>query len=45
MGILREKDIFILSHEITHMIEEEFKGTNYYINKNNIDRETEIYAY
>ena len=45
MGILREKDLFILSHEITHMIEEEFKGTNYYINKNNIDRETEIYAF
>lgn len=38
MGNLRSKDIFILSHEISHMLEYEFKD------ENKIDLETEVYA-
>lgn len=43
MGNLRVKDIFILSHELSHMIEYEFKKDMNF-EKNKIDKETEVYA-
>ena len=48
LGILAEEDIYLLSHEISHLIEDVYEKENnkyaYILKEDSIDKETEIYS-
>lgn len=48
LGILTEEDIYLLSHEISHLIEDAYEKENnkyaYILKEDSIDKETEIYS-
>ena len=48
LGILTEEDIYLLSHEISHLIEDAYEKENnkysYILKEDRLDKETEIYS-